>query len=241
MRRRGGRSATGRRAVALLGHAFVLERRQRLPAQHFVRTVPMLFPAPEPERWPRSGILRRFEGAAVKLRQPWRRPSALAGHRRPHGLAVTLFYAGLFKAWTQAEIGPAESLLADCLRLARQSGPEWLIYIALMRLGDLARLRGEGGGAEDLLGASLVLAGAANDRWSLARCLYSLAAVRLMRHDGAQARSLLLESLSLAIGLQDRRGISYAVDGLGCVAAAEGQASGRQPVRHRRSTSRVNG
>jgi predicted ATPase/DNA-binding CsgD family transcriptional regulator len=142
----------------------------------------------------------------------------------PTGLAVTLFYAGLFKAWTQAEIGPAESLLADCLRLARRSGPEWLIYIALMRLGDLARLRGEGARAEDLLGASLVLAGAANDRWSRARCLHSLGAVRLMRHDGAQARSLLLESLSLAIGLQDRRGISYAVDGLACVAAAEGQA-----------------
>ena len=100
-----------------------------------------------------------------------------------------------------------------------------MIYIALMRLGDLARLRGEGARAEDLLGASLVLASAANDRWSRARCLHSLGAVRLMRHDGAQARSLLLESLSLAIGLQDRRGISYAVDGLGCVAAAEGQAS----------------
>ena len=33
------------------------------------------------------------------------------------GLAVTLFYAGLFKAWSQSEIEPAETLLIDSLRL----------------------------------------------------------------------------------------------------------------------------
>jgi non-specific serine/threonine protein kinase len=140
------------------------------------------------------------------------------------GLAITLFYAGLFKAWNQSEIGPAESLMNESLRLAQQSGPEWLIYIDLMRLGDLARLHGDGPQAEELLRRGLTLAEAADDRWSRARCLHSLGAVRLMRNDSAGARNLLLESLSLAIGLHDARGMSYAVDGLACVAAAEGRS-----------------
>ena len=140
------------------------------------------------------------------------------------GLAVTLFYAGLFKAWSQSEIEPAETLLIDSLRLAEQSGPKWMVYIDLIRLGDLARLRGDGARAEELLRKSLELVEAADDRWSRGRCLHSLGAVRLMRHDSAGARNLLLESLSLAIGLHDWRGMSYAVDGLACVAAAEGRA-----------------
>ena len=99
-----------------------------------------------------------------------------------------------------------------------------MIYIDLMRLGDLARLRGNGAQAEELLRRSLKLAEAADDRWSRGRCLHSLGAVRLMRHDSAGARNLLLESLSLAIGLHDGRGMSYALDALACVAAAEGRA-----------------
>ncbi len=140
------------------------------------------------------------------------------------GLAVTLFYAGLFRAWNQSEIGPAETLLTDSLRLAQQSGPDWMVYIDLMRLGDLARLRGDGPRADELLRTSLGLVEAADDRWSRARCLHSLGAVRLMRHDSEGARTLLLESLSLAIGLHDRRGMSFAVDGLACVAAAQGRS-----------------
>ena len=82
------------------------------------------------------------------------------------GLAVTLFYAGLFRAWNQSEIGPAETLLTDSLRLAQQSGPDWMVYIDLMRLGDLARLRGDGSRADELLRTSLGLVEAADDRWS---------------------------------------------------------------------------
>ena len=111
-------------------------------------------------------------------------------------LAVTLFYAGLLSAWSQTDIEPAEALLTASLSLARSHGPVWTTYFTLMRLGDLARLRGDGERAQELLEESRQLTEAANDGWGQARCLHSLGQVRLMRGDADEARRLLVDSLS---------------------------------------------
>jgi predicted ATPase/transcriptional regulator with XRE-family HTH domain len=139
----------------------------------------------------------------------------------PAGLAAVLFYKGLLEAWSQTQIEPAEALFDASLRLARQTGPEWVVYFALMRLGDLACDRGDWAHAERLLTESRDLTEAAGDRWSRSRCLHSLGRVHLARGEPAQAGELFRDSLALASGVHDQRGIIWAVEGLAAVAAAE--------------------
>jgi len=140
------------------------------------------------------------------------------------GLAAALFHLGLATMWSQPQPEPAELLLGESLGLARASGPQWVTYFSLMRLGDLARLRGDLARAETLLGESRELCESAGDGWALARCLHSLGLVRLARGDGESATRVLDESVALSSALQDPRGVAAGLDGLACVAAAAGHA-----------------
>jgi non-specific serine/threonine protein kinase len=172
-----------------------------------------------------AGYLATLRGDHAEARQ--RLDEAVAAWQAladDGGLAAAVFYLGLLAAWSRADIQAADSYLTRSLALARRAPTSWVTYFSLMRLADLARLRGDAARAQALLDESRALTEAVGDGWSRGRCLHSLGLVKLACGDYAQARRLLCESLSLAIGLQDRRGIVYALEGLGSVAIAEGQA-----------------
>lgn len=142
------------------------------------------------------------------------------------GLAAALFHLALLtthQASNRDDIQQAEALLTTSLRLAREHGPDWAVYLSLLMLGNLGRMSGDVGRAEDLMRECRSLTERFGDRWSQTLCLHSLALVRLMRGDHDESGSLLRESLALSLALQDRRGASYAVDGLACVEVAEGR------------------
>ena len=140
------------------------------------------------------------------------------------GLAQSALHLGLLSAWSEADGTAAEAYLTRSLEVSRDSGPGWIEYFSLMRLGDLARLRGDLVRAEALVAESLALTRAADDAWARARCLHSLGLVKLSAGELDAADDLCAQSLVLAAQLQDRRGMVFALEALAGSAAAKGRA-----------------
>jgi non-specific serine/threonine protein kinase len=140
----------------------------------------------------------------------------------PRGLAMALFFRGLAIAWTARDIHEAVPTFGESLALARQRGPLWTAYFCLYCMGEAARLAGDLERADLLLCESLSLSSAAPDRWGAFHALYGLAFLNLQRRDFVLATTQAQQSLTLCVELGDARGSTYALETLGCIAAAEG-------------------
>ena len=142
----------------------------------------------------------------------------------PRGLAMALFFRGLAVAWNATDLGSAEPIFSESLKLAQQRGPRWTVYFCLYCLGETARLKGDLSRAEVLLSQSLALASEAHDRWGAVYAEYGLAFLALAADDRAGAGEHARRSLTISAELGDTRSATYALEALGCIAAADRQA-----------------
>jgi hypothetical protein len=120
----------------------------------------------------------------------------------------------------------ARSYGEESLALARQLDDPWLLGMALMSVGEVARWAGDVEQAAACHEESVAIFRRVGDAWVLGVSLYNLASVRRRQGELRQARALSQESLRLmrdhASGMQ----IAYGLGGTGANAAAE-----CQPVR----------
>jgi non-specific serine/threonine protein kinase len=137
---------------------------------------------------------------------------------------MALFFRGLAIAWTGTDLREAVPTFAESLALARQRGPRWTAYFCLYCLGEAARLDGDLAQADALLTESLDLSTAAHDRWGAFYARGGLAFLALARVDHSAANGHAQQSLTHCLELGDTRGCTYALEALGCIAAAEGYA-----------------
>jgi DNA-binding CsgD family transcriptional regulator len=123
----------------------------------------------------------------------------------------------------QGELARARVLLEEVLVSARQMTGKWQIAIVLSLLGQIALLQGEMERAEAFLNDSIKLSQEMGDRRSIARTRLLLASLAQNQGNLALARIQYEEGLVIAIELEVDGSIAFGLNGLGCVAAAQGQ------------------
>ena len=124
--------------------------------------------------------------------------------------------------WERGDDRFATEHFREGLLLSRDWGPTFVVYFCLLRLGDIARTHGALEDAAVLLAESRALSQAAGDRYGSSRTLHSLAYLRLAQGDRTAARLDLEEAMRHSLDLEDARGVSQTLDGLACLASAEG-------------------
>jgi non-specific serine/threonine protein kinase len=136
-------------------------------------------------------------------------------------LAHSLLFLGIFVGWVRGQPQAAVPLLTECLTLARSGGPPFVVYLALMRLGEIATNDSEYARAEALIRESYTLAHAAGDDWGAAHALLCQGLLALRQDDMRGAAQPLLESLGLRRRIQDARGAVISIEALASVAALD--------------------
>lgn len=116
----------------------------------------------------------------------------------------------------------AVSLLEESLRLFRAVGDPWGILRALVRLGRVARVRGDFARAEALFNECRELAEQLRDNWEIASALVNLGQVARMTGHYNQAQKLLERSLTLFERLGDKDMITYPQEELALLMLYEG-------------------
>jgi non-specific serine/threonine protein kinase len=136
-------------------------------------------------------------------------------------LAHSLLFLGIFVGWVRGQRQAAVPLLTESLTLARSAGPPFVVYLALMRLGEIATNDSEYARAEALTRESYTLARDAGDDWGTAHALLCQGLLALRQDDLRGAAQPLLESLGLRRRIQDARGAVISIEALATVAALD--------------------
>jgi predicted ATPase len=139
----------------------------------------------------------------------------------PAGLAESLLFQGMLAGWVKGPLRAASPLLEESLALARGTGPGFVVYLALMRLSEVAGDLGDFRRASACISESLLLARAAGDRWGLAHALLCSGLLALQQANSDAAAAALLESLELRYALRDLRGMATSMEALGGLVAAQ--------------------
>ena len=137
------------------------------------------------------------------------------------GLAQALLFQGMLAGWVKGPLQAASPLLEESLALARANGPGFVVYLALMRLSEVAADRGDFGHATACISESLSLARTAGDTWGLAHALLCSGLLALQQSNTRVAADALLESLELRYDLWDQRGMATSMEALGGLVAAQ--------------------
>jgi ATP/maltotriose-dependent transcriptional regulator MalT len=116
-------------------------------------------------------------------------------------------------------------MVNESLDFARQRGPRWVEYFALVILGEAARISHNYQRAESLLGESLSLSREAGDRCGGSQALWSMALLAMMQGQIERAYGCAREALIMTVQLGDTRGTTYVLETLACIASAHGRAS----------------
>jgi predicted ATPase/DNA-binding XRE family transcriptional regulator len=130
------------------------------------------------------------------------------------GLAQVLLLKGMLVGWVRGELQAAASLLEESLALARTDGPAFVVYLALMRMSEVASDRSDFALAETLLTESLWLARQAGDRWGTAHALLCVGLLAIQQGDAQTAAEALLQSVELRRDLRDERGVVTSIEAL---------------------------
>jgi non-specific serine/threonine protein kinase len=130
------------------------------------------------------------------------------------GLAHALFWQGMAVGWTGGRLQAAAPLLEESLALARSDGPSFVVYLALMRLSEVASDRSDFALAEALVTESLGLARQSGDRWGAAHALLCVGLLGIRQGDSDVAAEALLESVRLRRDLRDARGVVTSIEAL---------------------------
>jgi non-specific serine/threonine protein kinase len=123
--------------------------------------------------------------------------------------------------WVKGPLQAAAPLLKESLALARESGPAFVVYLALMRLSEVAGDRGDFAYASACISESLLLARAAGDTWGLAHALLCSGLLALQQSNSQAAADALVQSLELRYALRDLRGMATSMEALGGLVAAQ--------------------
>jgi non-specific serine/threonine protein kinase len=144
------------------------------------------------------------------------------------GLAESLLFQGMLGGWVEGPLQAASPLLEESLTLARGNGPGFVVYLALMRLSEVAGDRGDFEHATACISESMLLARAAGDTWGLAHALLCSGLLALQQSNSRGAADALLESLELRYALRDLRGMATSMEALGGLVAAQQPAPAAQ-------------
>ncbi|HKF37016.1 MAG TPA: LuxR C-terminal-related transcriptional regulator [Ktedonobacteraceae bacterium] len=123
----------------------------------------------------------------------------------------------------QGEITQARVMVEESLILVRKAGIKWGNAIDLSQLGEIAIEQGEVEKASVFLSESLQLSQERGDRRSMVRTRLLMAGLAVRQGNDALARVHYEVSLAVAIELGLAGFIASGLNGLGCVAAAQGQ------------------
>jgi non-specific serine/threonine protein kinase len=137
------------------------------------------------------------------------------------GLAESLLFRGMLSGWVKGPLRAASPLLEESVALARRNGPGFVVYLALMRLSEIAGDRGDFGRASACISESLLLVRAAGDTWGLAHALLCSGLLALQQSNSEAAAAALLESLELRHALRDLRGMATSMEALAGLVAAQ--------------------
>jgi tetratricopeptide (TPR) repeat protein len=140
------------------------------------------------------------------------------------GVRVKALYASGYAALGQGDYEVAADRFGESLALARETGDELGVAMALAQLGWVVAARGNVARAEELSGESLALARALDDPRTASTALGNLADAAVARGDFERAAQLLEESLELRRALADDRNVANALINLGRVELARGRA-----------------
>jgi ATP/maltotriose-dependent transcriptional regulator MalT len=123
----------------------------------------------------------------------------------------------------QGEITQARVMIEESLILVRKAGIKWGNAIDLSQLGEIAIEQGEVEKASVFLSESLQLSQERGDRRSMVRTRLLMAGLAVRQGNDTLARVHYEVSLAVAIELGLVGFIASGLNGLGCVAAAQGQ------------------
>jgi predicted ATPase/DNA-binding CsgD family transcriptional regulator len=123
----------------------------------------------------------------------------------------------------QGEITQARVMVEESLVLVRKAGTKWGHAIDLSQLGEIAIEQGAMEKASIFLSESLQLSHERGDRRSMVRTRLLMAGLAVRQGNDAVARADYEVSLAVAIELGLAGFIASGLNGLGCVAAAQGQ------------------
>jgi tetratricopeptide (TPR) repeat protein len=134
-----------------------------------------------------------------------------------------IIWALTFSGLVIAERDPAHAraLLEESLALSRDLGDKWITGYQLLQLADAVRALGDCERAAILCTESINLCREAGDKWRAAAGLRALGIVSLRQRQYCQAAASYAESLRLC-GRRNRWVIFQCLEGLGCVAFAQG-------------------
>jgi predicted ATPase/class 3 adenylate cyclase/two-component SAPR family response regulator len=143
---------------------------------------------------------------------------------RGHGVSPSLRARALAAAANLAGLGgdgtAAERYNEEALRLARETGEQWVVAWVPIMLGIAATNREDGERATLLGEESLATARAVGDRWLIAASLLLQGRAARVRGDYEAATKLLAESLALLREVGDRWWSAIALINLGAMATA---------------------
>lgn len=125
----------------------------------------------------------------------------------------------------EGELTQACVLIEEVQALVRGGRSKWRSALALNVRGEIALLQGEIERAEALLSESIQLSQEMGDRHNLVCTCLMLASLVLTRGNYALARAQYEEGLALALELGATGVIAAGLQGLGCVAAAQGHST----------------
>jgi predicted ATPase/pimeloyl-ACP methyl ester carboxylesterase len=113
-------------------------------------------------------------------------------------------------------------LLEESLTIGRRLGDKAIVGVALMGLGEVARLEGNYREAHAFYQETLTEARKGGDSFNLLYALFNLGSVSCMEGDAATAREQFAESISIAADLGSRRAVADCLDGFAALSAMNG-------------------
>jgi non-specific serine/threonine protein kinase len=165
-------------------------------------------------------IMRGDQPRAIALLDPalafWR------GVGEPQVVAVAVFFRAMASGWYELA-GQREfmDLTHEALALARIRGPRWVEYLALLALGEAARMSGDVARAEALLTDGLALAREAGERWGSYLGLVGLGLLALSQGQIQRAGESVREALRMARELDDPRAQAYVLEARASIAVRD--------------------